>query len=544
MSSKQQHTPVLVVGAGLAGLSVALFLAQHEVPSLVVERHRGMSPHPRARGINPRAMELMRSAGIESRVRATASARALAENSGVYAGQSLTGHQMGALHEAYFMDVKTDLSSLSPTGWCLCHQDEFEPVIHERAQELGADFLYGTELVSFKQEDEERGITAVLRDRDSGETRTVHADYLVAADGPTSALRTQLGIGFDGPGTTGNFLNVHFEADLAEELGERRFIMMYTFNDTVRGALMPLDNARRWLLHVTFDPTAQDPASFTDERCQELVRAAAGVPELAVKVLGAKPWEAAGRSASAYRSGRVFLIGDAAHVMPPSGAFGSNTGVQDAHNLAWKLAMVLRGEAGPGLLDSYDAERRPIGASIVEQAVLRSKDRPRLADKEPAPANPDIVADTAIWFGGQYRSGAVLAGPQEPALPDGVWNPAPGGAPGTRAPHVALERQGQPLSTLDLFSRSMVLLTGPEAENWAAAGQAAAQRLGITLGVVRIGSPEGPSDPSGQWPGTFGVTARGAVLVRPDGVVAWRAPAGHETPDAVLAHALAAVLSR
>ncbi|MFD9306498.1 FAD-dependent monooxygenase [Streptomyces sp. NPDC060048] len=542
MSGKQQHTPVLVVGAGLAGLSTALFLAWHEVPCLVVERHRGMSPHPRARGINPRAMELMRSVGIEDRVRATESARALAGNSGVYAAQSLAGHQLGALHEQYFMDVRTDLSRLTPTGWCLCHQDEFEPVIRERAEELGSRFRYGTELVSFRHEDGEHGITAELRDRDTGETSTVTADYLVAADGPASPVRAQLGIGVEGPGTTGHFLNIHFEADLAEQLGERRFIMCYTFNDAVRGALMPLDNARRWLLHVTFDPEAEAPETFTEERCRDLVRAAAGVPDLDVKVVGAMPWEAAGRWAESFGSGRVFVVGDAAHVMPPSGAFGSNTGVQDAHNLAWKLAAVHSGQAGPGLLDSYDAERRPVGAATVEQAVLRSKDRPRLADKEPAPSNPAIHADTEIWFGGQYRSAAVVAS-DEDGGPDGVWNPHPDGRPGTRAPHVVLEQAGRPVSAIDLFTKDLVLVAGTGARAWAQAGREAARRLGVTLDVRRFGE-DGLADPGESWNTAYGVGREGAVLVRPDGVVAWRSPGPHAEAATVLAGVLAQVLAR
>jgi putative polyketide hydroxylase len=539
VSEKQQHVPVLVAGAGLAGLSTALFLSWHQVPCVVVERHRGMSPHPRARGINPRAMELMRSVGLEQEVRATESARALAGNAGVLAAQSLAGHQLGALHEQYFMDVRTDLSALSPTGWCLCHQDEFEPVIRRRAEELGAHFRYFTELESFEQTAD--GVTARLRDRETGEVSTLTADYLVAADGPASPMRQALGIGFEGPGTTGHFLNIHFEADLAEQLGDRRFIMCYTFNDTVRGALMPLDNARRWLLHVVFDPAVEDAGSFTDERCRELVRAAAGVPDLEVKVLGAIPWEAAGRTATAFSAGRVFLVGDAAHVMPPSGAFGSNTGVQDAHNLAWKLAAVLRGEAGPGLLGTYDPERRPVCAATVEQAVLRSKDRPRLAEKEPAPANPAIHADTEIWFGWQYRSSAVLPGPADTAE-DGVWNGRPGGLPGTRAPHVVLTREGQQVSTLDLFTRTPVLLAGLEAEPWARAAESAARSAGTALEVLRVG--EALEDPSGSWGPAYGVGAEGAVLVRPDGVVAWRSAAAQEAPEAVLDDVLKALLAR
>lgn len=540
MSGRRERTPVLVVGAGLAGLATALFLARHDVPCLVVEKHHGMSPHPRARGINPRAMELMRGAGIEGPIRATESARALVDNSGVYASESLAGRQFGALHEQYFMDVRSDLSALSPTGWCLCHQDEYEPVIRRRAEDLGALFHYGTELVSFTQD--ESGVTARLRDRGTGATRSLDADYLIAADGPASSVRDGLGIAFDGHGTTGTFLNVHFEAELAETLGDRRFIMCYVFNEAVRGALMPLDNSRRWLLHVAVDPAAEDLSSFTDARCRELVRAATGVPDLPVKVLGAAPWEAAGRTALSYRSGRVFLVGDAAHVMPPSGAFGSNTGVQDAHNLAWKIAAVLHGDAGRELLDSYDAERRPVGAATVDQAVLRSKDRPRIAAREPAPADPAIVPDVAIWFGAHHRS-AVVAEEDAGALVDGVWNLRPGGAPGTRAPHVALEQAGRAVSSLDLVRTRPVLFAGPDGPAWAGAAAEAGERLGVRMDVHRIGA-DGLSDPAGRWGAAHGVGDRGAVLVRPDHVVAWRTSGAEDDRAAALVRALTTMLAR
>jgi putative polyketide hydroxylase len=541
-----EPTPVVIVGGGLAGLSMALFLSWHDVPCLLVERHRGTSPHPRARGIHPRAMEMMRSAGLETAIRSAASARALADNSGVIAAQSLAGKELGALQEQYLMDVRTDLSALSPTSWCLCHQDEFEPILRARAEELGARIRFGTELVSFTQDAE--GLTALLRNRDTAATDSVRASYLIAADGPASPVRTSLGIPFEGTEPLGHYLNIHFRSDLRAQLGGRRFVMCYTFNPAVRGALMPLDNAERWLLHVLFDPREQAVETFTDDRCLELVRAAAGVPGLQAEILGVMPWEASGRVAGRFAEGRVFVIGDAAHVMPPSGAFGSNTGIQDAHNLAWKIASVVHGHARPALLDSYDAERRPVGAATVEQAVLRSKDRPRMAQEAPPPPNPAIVPDTTVWFGGRYTSAAVVVdgGPATDSpgadSPAGVWVAEPAGLPGTRAPHVPLELDGGPLSTLDLFGRTFVLLAGPEGEPWCAAGEHAAERLGLPLGVHRI-SADGLVDVKDAWCEAYGVTPAGAALVRPDGVVAWRATGAAEEPDRVLADVLRRVLS-
>lgn len=528
-----QRVPVVVIGGGLVGLSTAMFLAEQQVPCLLVERHDGTSRHPRARGINPRAMELMRSVGLEKSLRGTLSARALADNNGIIAMESLAGREVGALQERYAMDVHSDISGLTPSPWCLCHQDEFEPLLRARAAEFGADLRFGTELVSWTQDED--GVTLNLYHHVSSATETIRADYVVVADGASSRIRTQLDIPFEGSPVLGNFLNIHFVADLREPLGDRRFVMAYTFGP-LRSALMPLDNAERWLLHVGFDPATQPVESFTEERCVELIKQVAGIDDLRVRVLRVMPWESAGRTASTFRAGRLFLAGDAAHVMPPTGAFGSNTGVVDAHNLAWKLGAVLRGDAGVGLLDSYDSERRPVCAATVEQALLRTKDRPRMAQEAPAPADPRIVPDSAIWFGGRYRSSAIVGDSADDA-DENIWVTEPDGRPGTRAPHVALRRSGADISTLDLFGSGFVLLTGPDGAAW----QAAAAQLSTPIEVYRIGSPE-LVDVKDQWTERYSVKSDGAVLVRPDGIVAWRATELPVQPSVALDEAVATIL--
>ncbi|MGX1130294.1 putative polyketide hydroxylase [Streptomyces glaucescens] len=520
--STLRNTDVLVVGGGLAGLSAAVFLAQQGVDCLLIERQPELSGHPRARGVHPRAMELMRAAGVEDEIRAMPSARTLARNSGVIAARSLAGPELGALDEKYVMDVGADVGTLSPTGWCLCHQGELEDVLRGRAERLGVALRFHSELLSFTQDGPAgEEITARVRDRVTGAERTVKARYLVAADGAHSGIRDSLGIPFEGE-ALGHYVNVHFRADLTEQLAGRRFLMCYTFNEQVRGALMPLDNATEWLLHIAYDPAVTDLASYTEERCAELVRAAVGVPDLSPRILSVSPWEGAARTAERFRDGRVFLVGDAAHVMPPSGGFGSSTGIQDAHNLAWKLAAVLDGWAGPELLGSYDEERRPISVATVEQAVLRSQDRPRLADEpgERQPAHPGIVEDPLVWLSWRYRSSAVTSW-DEGILPGyGVWSAENDGRPGSRAPHLRLRRGGAELSVLDLFGSRPVLLTGPDNRAWREAAPAVSHELGVPLEVYGIGAEL--TDVEDRWPERYGVTAQGAVLVRPDGVVAWR----------------------
>ncbi|WP_433336482.1 FAD-dependent monooxygenase [Spirillospora sp. CA-294931] len=534
-----ERTPVLVVGAGPVGLSTAAFLGWHGIESVVVEKHAGLSPHPRARGITPRSMELLRVLGLESRIRAADSARELAGNDGIVVAETLAGRQLGEMSQPYFMFGSPNWTELSPTDWCMCHQDELEPILRDRARELGADVHFGAECLAVEPDGD--GVTAVVRGAD-GVERRVRAGYLVAADGAGSPIRERLGIGTSGPGRVGHFLNIQFEADLAATLGDRRFIMAYIAGAGVRCALLPVNNTDRWMLHVMCEP--EELLGFTEERCAELVRAAAGVPDLEVRIKNALPWESAGRVADRLRDGRVFLVGDAAHVMPPSGAFGSNTGIQDAHNLAWKLAAVLRGQAGDALLDTYEAERRPVAEQTVRQAVLRSKDRPGAKRDGQDGVDPEIVADPVVVLGYRYRSSAVIAesGPDDGA----VWAPGAAGLPGTRAPHVAMAGG----STIDLVRRRFVLFAGPDAgPAWTEAGEAASGELGVGIetAVVGDGSAEGPGrvhDLEGRWAEAFGVERDGAVLVRPDGFVAWRSRSLPADPGGELRTALAGVLGR
>jgi len=539
------HTPVLIVGGSLVGLSTSLFLGRLGVPHTLVERHSGTSIHPRGRGNNVRTMELFRVAGAQRRIEEAASV--LADNHGILQTPSLVGDAGEWLFKE--IDPGGGLARFSPSGWCLCSQNDLEPVLLDNARELGGDLRFSTELMSFEQDPE--GVTAQVKSLDTGEHTTIRADYLVAADGPRSPIREQLGIGQSGPGDLFHNVSVTFTSrGLADVVGDRRFIVCYLTSPDADGALLPVDNREHWVFHAPWHPEhGETLEEFTDERCTEHIRRATGVPDLDVQITGRAAWHAAERVAERYADGRAFLAGDSAHEMSPTGAFGSNTGIQDAHNLAWKLAAVLGGWAGPGLLKSYDAERRPVAEATSARASSRSVEHshpgytPGPGAGGPAGKKGGILN---VALGYRYPHGAVLgADPAMPVVPDGLRLT---GEPGSRAPHMWLDCAGTRISTLDLYERSLVLLSsGSDAGGWHTAATGVAERLSVPLDSYRIGSgPDSELSPASDmdWAEVHGVTADGAVLVRPDGFVAWRSEEPTADPETALREALAVVLDR
>ncbi|MDX3452880.1 FAD-dependent monooxygenase [Streptomyces sp. ME02-8801-2C] len=539
------HTPVLIVGGSLVGLSTSLFLGRLGVPHTLVERHSGTSIHPRGRGNNVRTMELFRVAGVERRIEEAASV--LADNHGILQTPSLVGDVGEWLFKE--IDPGGGLARFSPSGWCLCSQNDLEPVLLESARALGGDLRFSTELMSFEQGPE--GVTAQVKSRETGEHTTIRADYLVAADGPRSPVREQLGIGQSGPGDLFHNVSITFTSRaLAGVVGDRRFIVCYLTSPDADGALLPVDNRERWVFHAPWHPEhGETLEEFTDERCREHIRRAVGVPDLDVEITGRAPWHAAQRVAERYAERRVFLAGDSAHEMSPTGAFGSNTGIQDAHNLAWKLAAVLGGWAGPGLLASYDLERRPVAEATSARASARSVEHSH-PGYTPAPGaggpggRKGGILNVALGY--RYLRGAVVgADAAVPVVPEGVRLT---GEPGSRAPHLWLNRAGTRISTLDLYEGSLVLLSSAGgAGGWHDAATAVARELAVPLDSYRIGS--GPdvelsSASDLEWAEAHGVGADGAVLVRPDGFVAWRSVGAAADPRATLRETLSSILDR
>ncbi|MEV0232922.1 FAD-dependent oxidoreductase [Nonomuraea sp. NPDC050786] len=539
MTGPYDHkTAVLIVGGGITGLSAALFLARWGVRSVLVERHPSTAIMPQARAFNPRSMEIYRALGLEEEILRHQSI--LVDMPEMIGADTLTGE------ERFRVDMLAQVrpGGISPADWALIDQDELERVVRPHAERAGVDVRFGTELVSFDADTE--GVTAVVRELGSGTESRVRAGYLIAADGNRAGIRDRLGIGADGPGVLGHAAHFIFDADLDDALRGRRFSLAYFDQPTTGTVLAPLGQVGRWMLGVPCRPRqGESVEDFSERRCIELVRRAVGIADLDVTLVPPVPgWSRKVMDVRIgawvtrrYRAGRVFFAGDAAHVFPPTGSFGASTGIADAHNLAWKLAAVLHGQAGPALLDTYEAERRPVARTTMETA-LRILDARHHAEGEEATR----IDEVSMAFGYRYRSTAVRP---EPATPeDPVEDPrTPSGRPGLRAPHVWLDRAGTKVSTLDLFTGAFTLLAGAEGAEWAEAAKAVAAALDLDLDLHRIGAA-GLHDPDKRFPDAYGITGAGAVLVRPDGFVGWRARELLQQPEQELLRALTRLLGR
>ncbi len=424
------------------------------------------------------------------------------------------------------------------------NQPGLERILRRRADEVGATVRPGLELVGFTEDAD--GVTATVRDIDtgvrerhprqvSGRRRRRPQQGARAARHPARRPR--------------HLLQQHDDLFPCRCLAAaRRQAAAASSTSTIPafgGFFRFAKDCQSGFLGVNTvgDPKA-DPiaaanaaADISEARLIEIVRSGVGVPDLPVKIDGVTRWRATSDVARSFQRGRVFLVGDAAHLMPPNGGFGGNTGIHDAHNLAWKLAFVLKGAARPELLDSYEAERKPVAKFTVEQAYTRYVTRTATylgaRDYEP------LAHDFNIELGYIYHSGAIVAEDDDAKRHDDPRQTL--GRPGSRAPHLWVERDGKRCSTLDLFARNYVLLAGPAGSAWcAAAKQAAARFKASHIDAYCVGGPD-LADPEGRFCEAYGIAPESACLVRPDGFVAWRAKSGVGDQVAALAKAFKAL---
>ncbi|WP_433511969.1 FAD-dependent monooxygenase [Nonomuraea sp. CA-143628] len=535
---------VLIVGGGPVGLSASIELSRHGISSLLVERHPGTAIFPKARLISTRTMEIFRSWGIAEEVEGAGMPREDVLAVGV--GTSLASDDFVRAAAAIDRDAPQ-----SPTYTYLCSQDILEVILRRVAESHPrSDVRFATAMTDLRVTAD--GVEATIEPTaasDSGPV-LVRARYLVAADGSRSGIRERLGIEVVGPPPLGHMVSVMFDADLGELPADRRVALSFLRSDPPC-AVEAVDNKRRWMIQTGYDPsTGGSAADFTEEACVAAVRSAVGLPDLPVTVVGVMPWLQQAVVATGFGGGPVFLAGDAAHATTPQGGFGMNCGIQDAHNLAWKLAAVLNGSAGAELLATYDAERRPIAVRTVDESLTNAlitlrMMRGQLSMGQAIEQQAERRSSEGLILGFSYESAAVVPdGTPDPAPADPYRTYVPTARPGHRAPHVWLTSREGRVSTLDLLGPAFTLMT-PAGSGWVQPAKEAAHRLGVTLSVVEISRVSEPDAPltSPTWAEEYGVGDTGAVLVRPDGHVGWRSPGGAASQDA-LAGALGAILAR
>ncbi|RMJ29051.1 FAD binding domain-containing protein [Aspergillus sp. HF37] len=505
MSNQYPDASVLVVGAGLAGLTTAVALGIYGIPTTVVERRPGVLPHPRADGFTPRTVEILRALGFPNTVIPEADPGFKLRRARV---ESLTGLWFEEVVWSQADEQQTvPAAEYSPYRGATTPQDVLEPVLLNRATALGVDFRLGHELVSFSQTGE--GITAEIRGP-FGQFVELRASYLVAADGHRSIIRDRLGIERSGYGQVNSISSLMFRAPSLDPYLRKGVTQFAIDQPDLKGFLIAYQDGRL-VLHLP------SQLAVNDEVHQSLAFKAIGTPDVDMEILGSSRWDMSALISEKFSSGRVFLVGDAAHSLPPNrGGYGANTGIADAHNLAWKLAHVLSGISSTALLDTYDAERRPVALLRHDQIFARTDYRTLQRDRGPdSGAGRTVIEDSAMEFGELYRSSGIVGASHclPPAQRPDQW----AGQPGTRAPHILIQRDGRIISSIDLFRGSwMFLARNPR---WVNLLDQARSVIPFDALFVELVDPEHESL---SFEKAFGVSSYGASLVRPDGYVAWR----------------------
>src|SRR3954454_21386989 len=577
------ETDVLVIGSGPAGGGAALALATYGVDHMVVTKYRWTANTPRAHITNQRTMEVFRDLGIEPDVTAQATPHELMGET-VFC-TSLVGDEIGRVRTWGTHPAReADYTAASPSQNCDIPQTLLEPIVVGHAASRGSRIRFDTEYVSLVQDDD--GATVTVRDRVTGQTYDIRAKYVIGADGGRSRVAEDVGLPFEGQMDLAGSMNIVFHADLSHLVEHRPSVLYWVLQpgSDVGGIGLGLVRMVRpwneWLIVWGYD-IGQPPPDVDDEMATRIVHELVGDDTVAVTIRSTSLWGNNKMYATRYRTGRVFCMGDACHRHPPSNGLGSNTSIQDAYNLAWKLAYVLRGTAGEGLLDSYDAERSPIGKQIVLRAnksieefgpifaalgvdggdpelmqqhiAARADNTPQAAGQRAALREALELKDYefnahGVEMGHRYASNAVVPdGTPEPEYtrdPELYYHPTTW--PGARLPHAWLATQdGQKVSTHDLAGKGrFCLLTGIAGEAWAEAATKVAEQLGVELVSHVIGPGREHIDVYEDWVRAREVDEAGCVLVRPDAHVAWRSAGASDDPAAELSRVLTQVLAR
>lgn len=583
------EVPVLIVGGGGCGLTSSMLLSDFGIDHMLVERHSGTSILPKAHYLNQRTMEVFRQHGVAEAIYAVGTPM---ENMSKVRWRTTLGGD-GPLDARTFHEidafgggrVAAIYAKDSPCPSSNYPQIRLEPLLRAEAEARGPGRVrFHHELTALSQDDD--GVTATILERDSGRSYRVRAQYLVAADGGKT-IGPLLGVEMKGRPAFARQVSSHVTADLSAWWDDACLITWFINPEHTgafgSGAMVPMGptwgrHSEEWVIHFGFAP--DDPEVFDEQAVVPRLRELLKLPDLPLTVHKVSQWALEGVLAERYQVGRVFLAGDAAHRHPPTTGLGLNTAIQDAHNIAWKLAAVLHGKADRRLLDSYERERRPVGQRNVDWAVFTAMNHAVCdAGLGFSPLHPLEVkravfeaffADTPMGETLRARAAEVIETQRvefqahdlelgfayaEGALqPDGTPAPSrdpmggryvPTTRPGHRLPHAWISRDGEALSTLDLAGRdgAFVLITGGAAgDTWQQAAADVATTLGVRIVNAGIGAGQAYADDDSYWAQVREISDSGAILVRPDNHVAWRSLNGSATPSQDLEQALRAVI--
>ncbi|MEM6728846.1 MAG: FAD-dependent monooxygenase, partial [Pseudomonadota bacterium] len=577
------ETDVLIIGSGPAGGAAAALLSSYGVPNIMVEKYGWLANTPRAHITNQRTMEVLRELGAEDDAVEKSVPQELMGNN-VFC-TSLAGEEIGRLQAwGNHPSRKADYDLASPTRICDIPQTLLEPIIVGKAMERGTITRFKTEYISNMQNDE--GVVATVRDRVADQTYRIKAKYMLGADGANSIIAKELGLPMEGQMGLEGSMNIEFEADLSRYVAHRPSVLYWVFQPGSNiggigaGVIRMVRPWNKWLSIYGFD-ISKGPPDLSHAEAEDIVRQLIGDETIPIKVTKLSYWTINNMVARQYSKGRVFCMGDAVHRHPPTNGLGSNTSIQDAYNIAWKLKMVLDGTADESLLDTYSAERQPVGKQIVTRANKSIADygpifetlgitqggspdevKRRMDTRKEATVEAEAKRKAlnkyirhksyefnchGVELGQRYASPAII--PDGTPEPDYVRDRElyyhPTTWPGARLPHLWVDRDQKKISTLDLVGRGrFTLLTGVSGGGWAEAAARVSAETGAEVRLFQIGPGCEVNDTFGDWAIQSEISDSGAILVRPDGHVAWRAYSLSAEPTKDLHHAMLRILGR